>query len=155
MDGLLRKDHISAAVLIAMGTTITVVGSHYHMGSLVNMGPAFIPVVLGVIMILVGAIIGLLARARTTEERAEQALPPLPDFRGVACILAASVAFIVFSNYGGLIPATFASVFVAALGDRDNTWKSAALLALAMVVFGVCVFHFGLKVQMPLFGWGG
>jgi hypothetical protein len=155
MDGSLRKDHVSAVVLIAMGIAIVVTGSRYPMGSLVNMGPAFIPVVLGTIMMVVGAALGLLAKTRTPEERAEQTLSPLPDFRGVACILAGSATFISLANYGGLIPATFISVFIAALGDRNNTWKSAALLGLSMVVFGVLVFHLALKVQLPLFGWGG
>ena len=51
-------------------------------------------------------------------------------------------------------PAAFASVFVAALGDRGNTWKTAAAIGAAMSVFGVLVFHYGLRVQMPLLAWG-
>jgi hypothetical protein len=52
------------------------------------------------------------------------------------------------------VPATFGSVFVAAMGDRKNTWKTSLLLSIAMVVFGVLVFHWGLRVQLPLFTWG-
>lgn len=150
-----RKDHIGALVLVAMGATIIIGGSRYPMGTLVNMGPAFIPVVIGIIMTGVGVVIGLLANARTPEERTEQALNQLPDLRGGACILAASAAFILFANYGGLIFAAFVSVFIAALGDRNNNWKSASMLGGAMVVFGVIVFHFGLSVQLPLINWGG
>ena len=62
--------------------------------------------------------------------------------------------FVLLGAYGGLVPATFASVFIAAMGDRKNTWKSAALLGVVMVVFGVIVFHYGLRVQLPLFAWG-
>ena len=152
-----RKDYIGAAVLTAMGVAIITIGSRYPMGTLVNMGPAFIPVVLGIIMTIVGIVISLLTKTgtRTPEERAEQALSRLPDLRGAACILAASAAFIFFANYGGLVPAAFVSVFIAALGDRNNTLKDASMLGGAMVVFGVVVFHFGLSVQLPLFTWGG
>ena len=153
--GSVRKDHIGALLLVTMGAAIIIVGSRYPMGTLVNMGPGFIPVVLGIIMTTVGLVIGLLAKTRTPEERAEQALRRPPDLRGSVCILAASAAFIIFATYGGLVPATFMSVFIAALGDRENTWKSASILSAAMVVFGIIVFHFGLSVQMPLFTWGG
>src|ERR1019366_1409077 len=149
-----RKDHVAAILLVAMGITILVLGTRYRMGTLVHMGAGYIPVVLGILMTAVGLLIGLLARARTPEEQAEQALPEPPDLRGVICILAAVAAFVVLGTYGGLVPAAFASVFIAAMGDRKNTWKSAALLGVVMVVFGVIVFHYGLRVQLPLFTWG-
>ena len=75
------------------------------------------------------------------------------EWRGWGCILAGVVAFVVFGQYGGLVPASFASVFIAALGDRNNTWKNAAMVAAVMVAFGVLVFHFGLSLQLPLFRW--
>jgi hypothetical protein len=149
-----RKDHVAAVLLMAMGIFILLMGTRYRMGTLVHMGAGFIPVVLGIIMTAVGLLIGVLAKAHTPEEKAEQALPQPPDLRGVICILAAVAVFVVLGAWGGLVPATFASVFVAAMGDRQNTWKSAALLGAAMVVFGVIVFHYGLRVQLPLFSWG-
>jgi hypothetical protein len=118
------------------------------------MGAGFIPVVLGILMTAVGLLIGVLAKARTPEEIKEQALPDPPDLRGGLCILAAVGVFVLLGAYGGLVPATFASVFIAAMGDRQNTWKSAAVLGGVMVVFGVIVFHYGLRVQLPLFAWG-
>ena len=50
--------------------------------------------------------------------------------------------------------ATFAIVFISALGDRRNTVKSAFLLAAAMVVVCLIVFSWGLQLQFPLFRWG-
>jgi|BarGraIncu00222A_1022003.scaffolds.fasta_scaffold85200_2 uncharacterized membrane protein HdeD (DUF308 family) len=149
-----RKDHVAAILLMAMGIFILVKGTSYRMGSLVHMGAGYIPVVLGILMTAVGLLIGFLARARTPEEIKEQALPDPPDLRGGLCILSAVGVFVLLGAYGGLVPATFASVFIAAMGDRKNTWKSAALLGVVMVVFGVIVFHYGLRVQLPLFAWG-
>ena len=149
-----RKDHVAAVLLIALGITIVLMGMRYRMGTLVHMGAGFIPVVLGVIMTGVGVVIGLLAATGTPEEKAAQKLPDPPDLRGGICILAAVGVFVLLGMYGGLVPAAFGSVFVAAMGDRENTWKSALLLALAMTVFGVVVFHYGLQVQLPLFAWG-
>ncbi|MEJ0045599.1 MAG: hypothetical protein WDN04_05275 [Rhodospirillales bacterium] len=45
-----------------------------------------------------------------------------PEWRGWICIVASVLAFVVLGKYGGLLPATFAIVFIAALGDRDNVW---------------------------------
>ncbi len=149
-----RKDHVAAVLLMAMGIAILVIGFRYRMGTLVHMGAGFIPVVLGILMTTVGLVIGLLATTGTAEEKAAQALPELPDLRGGVCILVAVGVFVLLGAYGGLVPAAFGSVFVAAMGDRNNTWKTALLLALAMTVFGVVVFHYGLRVQLPLFMWG-
>jgi hypothetical protein len=149
-----RKDHVAALLLIAMGIAILVIGFRYRMGTLVHMGAGFIPVVLGILMTAVGLVIGLLAYAGSAEEKAAQALPAPPDLRGGLCILGAVAVFVLVGAYGGLVPATFGSVFVAAMGDRNNTWKTSLLLALVMVVFGVIVFHYGLRVQLPLFAWG-
>ena len=147
-----RKDHLASVLLIGLGVAIGLNGFRYRMGTLVHMGPGFIPVVLGVIMAAVGLAVGLLAGTGAPAQKKEQELPELPDARGVACILAGVAAFIVFGEYGGLIPAAFASATIAAFGDRKNTWKSAVGLGLAMVVFGIIVFHYGLRVQLPLFG---
>jgi hypothetical protein len=149
-----RKDHVAAVLLVAMGIAILVIGFRYRMGTLVHMGAGFIPVVLGILMTAVGLVIGLLATSGTAEEKAAQAIPDPPDLRGGICILAAVAVFVLLGAYGGLVPAAFGSVFVAAMGDRNNTWKTALLLALAMTVFGVIVFHYGLRVQLPLFMWG-
>ena len=78
-----------------------------------------------------------------------------PDWRGWACILGGVIAFVVLGAYGGLMPATFASVFIAAMGDRQNTVKGAAILSAVLTVFCLVVFHFGLSLQLPLFQWGG
>jgi hypothetical protein len=69
-------------------------------------------------------------------------------------ILGGIAAFVVVGQYGGLLPATFAIVFISALGDRHNTFLSAATLALTMTAISVVVFWWLLKVQFPLLTWG-
>jgi len=53
-----------------------------------------------------------------------------------------------------LIPATFACVFVSALGDKDITLKSALVLGVAVTIFGVALFSYLLQVSMPMWRWG-
>ena len=80
----------------------------------------------------------------------EDILPEHPQWLGWACILAGPLMFIIFGTFG-FIPATFACVFVSALGDRTATWKSALVLAVVVTVFGVAVFSYLLQIPMPLF----
>ena len=90
------------------------------------------------------------------EEAASHGHPGgMPDLRGGICIILGILAFLLFGEYGGLLPATFAIVFISALGDRDNTLTEALLLSLAMCFIAVVVFWWALKLQLPLFQWGG
>lgn len=154
----LGKDHIGALLLLALGAGVLALGVGYKMGTLNHMGAGFIPVVLGVLTMLVGVALGVTA-APAGQETISHPLPGHgtkhpPEWRGWLCILGGVVAFVVLGQYGGLLPATFASVFVSAMGDRNNTVKSAAALAAALVVFCLVVFHYGLSLQLPLFQWG-
>ena len=156
----LRKDHLGAALLIALGASVLLLGMGYRTGTLNHMGAGFVPVVLGALMIFVGLAIGVTsaapqpAAAGGLELPAAHAHSDKPEWRGWLCILGGVIAFVLIGEHGGLVPATFASVFISAMGDRQNTWKSAALLGVAMVVFGVIVFHYGLRIQFDLFRWG-
>jgi len=153
------KDHYGALMLLALGAAVLAMGLGYRMGTLNRMGAGFIPVVLGVLMMGVGVAVGV-----TAEPPGREAAPahPLPgdgkhkgiDVRGWACILAGVLAFVVLGRWGGLLPATFASVVVSAMGDRQNTWRGAALLGAILAVFCLIVFHYGLNLQLPLFQWG-
>ncbi len=71
------------------------------------------------------------------------------------CILSGPALFVVFGTLGGMAPATFACVFVSALGDRDSNWKSSLILAAFITVFGVGLFHYLLQVPMPVLQWQG
>ncbi|MNI53324.1 Tripartite tricarboxylate transporter TctB family protein [compost metagenome] len=78
----------------------------------------------------------------------------MPDLRGSVCIILGILAFLLLGEYGGLLPATFAIVFISALGDRKNTIKQAILLSVAMSAIAVVVFWWALQLQLPLFRWG-
>ena len=153
------KDHVGGALLVATGAAVVVAGVGYGMGTLRQMGSGFFPVVLGVLMALVGvALLATASRASDaarTEPAAETAhlAGPAMQWRGWLCILGGVLSFVVLGTHGGLVPASFAAVFVAALGDRGNSVRAAASLAALMTALGVVVFHFGLHLLLPLFTW--
>jgi len=63
---------------------------------------------------------------------------------------AAVALFILLADRAGLAPATFACVFVGALGTSSTRLVEAAVLAAAVTVFGVVLFRYGLQVQFPI-----
>lgn len=111
------------------------------------------PTVLGVILIFLGILIAGTAVAAPPVEGEERILPPNPQWWGWFCIIAGPALFILLGTYFGLIPATFACVFVSSLGDRTATWKGSLVLATVVTVFGVALFSYVLKVPMPLLEW--
>lgn len=146
-----NRDYYGGALMFLIGLGAILQGRTYSMGTLSRMGPGFFPVSLGVILALAGAAIALSARFAEREAE-EKALPP--EWRGWFCISLSIVAFVVLGKYGGLVAATFAIVFISALGDRQNTVKSALVLAVAIVAICLIVFWWALQMQFPLFGWG-
>jgi hypothetical protein len=94
-----------------------------RLGTLMHMGPGFLPTALGIILIGLGiAIAGTALTAPESED--EHILPENPEWFGWSCILAGPLCFILFGNYFGLIPAIFSCVFVASLGDRTAKLKN-------------------------------
>jgi hypothetical protein len=150
-----NKDYYGGGLILAVGLGVVYRAWHYPLGTLSHMGPGYFPVIVGGALALLGLAIvgtGLSKPRRVCGPQDDEATGP--QWRGWGCIVLANVAFIVLGRYGGLIPATFAIVFISALGDRENTFKSALILASVMVVVCVVIFAWALKLQFPLLTWG-
>lgn len=140
-----HRDHYAGLLIAAIGAGAIYEGSQYGIGTLTSMGSGFFPVMLGVGMILMGALMAAM-RPVVTESHGIHA----PNWRGAAAIVLAVVSFILLANRAGLAPATFCCVFVGALGTEGTKLTEAAVLALGVTVFGVLLFHYGLQVQFPI-----
>lgn len=155
----LTRDRLGGVLLVALGAAAALAGAGYGLGTLRQMGSGFFPAVLGVLLALIGVVVLATAtrapQAHLANAPAETAhlAGPVVQWRGWLCILGGALAFVALGQHGGLVPASFASVFIAALGDRRNSVRDAALLAAAMTVLGVVVFHYGLHLLLPLLTW--
>ena len=151
-----KRDFYAGGLMLLLGLGIALKGASYRLGSLMHMGPGFLPTALGVLLVLLG--IAIAAPALVPSDGSDQDQSILPANRqwwGWFCILMSPVLFIVFGRYFGMAPGTFACVFIAALGDRNATWKSTIVLSTVVTVFGVSLFSYFLQVPMPIFTWGG
>lgn len=151
-----HKDFLGGMLMVVLGLAAAYEASHYNLGSLRRMGPGYFPMVLGILLAAVGVLIVASSRRKTgTVAAMEIAAENLrPEWRGWICICAGIAAFCIFGIYGGLLPATFATVFISALGDRQNTLRTALVLAALMTIVCLIIFWWLLQVQFPLFRWG-
>jgi hypothetical protein len=148
-----KKDYYAGGLMTLIGVGSILEARHYNPGTLFHMGPGFFPVILGVTMTCLGILIALVAAVGSPDD--EQMVMPRPEWRAWACILAGPIVFILLGNYGGLIPATFACVFISAMGDRESTWLGSLILAAGVTFFGVLLFSYLLQVSLPMWRWGG
>jgi hypothetical protein len=149
------KNYAAGGSMLLIGGGALAQSLQYGLGTPGEVGSGFFPAAVSGVLALLGLAIVLRARIQTGSADDAQVQPFRWEWRGWLCIIASIAAFMVLGQYGGLLPATFVSVFVAAMGDRKNTWRSAALLAGGITVVAAVVFSWALQVQLPLFQWGG
>jgi putative tricarboxylic transport membrane protein len=149
-----KRDFYAGLLMIFFGLVLALKGPSYRLGTLMHMGPGFLPTALGALLICLGIAISVSA-IPVPEGEDEDILPEHREWFAWACILCSPLAFMLFGSFFGLAPGTFACVFVAALGDREITLKNAALLSLLISVAGVALFSYVLQIPMPVFTWRG
>jgi hypothetical protein len=159
-----KRDYYAGGLMSLIGIGVILEARHYNLGTLFHMGPGFFPIILGVTLTLIGLLIAGAAAAAPAAEEDLFHLPN-PQWRAWTCIIGGPILFIVFGvdspllqsivKYPtGLIPATFACVFVSALGDRESTLRGSFILAVGITFFGVLLFSYLLQVSMPMWRWG-
>ena len=152
-----KRDFYAGGLMLLIGLGIALKGTTYRTGTLMHMGPGFFPTALGVILVLLGIAIAATGLTGSAEdsEHGNSILPDNPQWWAWFCILMSPIGFIAFGSQFGMIPGTFACVFIAALGDKRATWKGTIALATVVTIFGVSLFSYLLQVPMPILTWWG
>jgi hypothetical protein len=148
-----KRDFYAGGIMTLLGAGVTLNSLSYNTGTLMHMGPGMFPFILGVTLTFVGVLI-FGTSIVTPLEPDEHILPRNKEWLGWFCILAGPVLFIIMGHYFGMAAATFSCVFVSALGDREATWKSSALLGLFITIPGCLLFSYVLQLPFPLFRLG-
>lgn len=142
-----RKDLGAAAMFVAIGAYFALEAMNYDLGTPLRMGPGFMPVLLGSVLVVLGlaiAVVGL----RGPDADAPQPFP----WRGIILILGSIVFFAAVLRGLGFLPTVFLSALATALSSRDNNWLSAAIIAIALTVLCTLIFVIGLGLIVPWFG---
>lgn len=142
-----RNDLASAAIFVAIGSYFALEALNYELGTPLRMGPGFMPVLLGSILVLLGLAIAVVAFFRTDEGE------PQPfAWRGVVLVLGTIIFFGATIRGLGFVPVVFLSALFTAFSSRENNPLGAVLIAVALTVLCLVIFVIGLGLLVPWFG---
>ena len=116
-------------------------------GSALEMGPGYFPLIIGILLLVLGAAI-LRVGIRKQAEKAEK-LEAL-NWRSIILIALAPVLFGVLIQRTGLIPATAAAILAASFASSRMTVRLALGLTVGLTVGCVIVFRYWLGLNLPL-----
>lgn len=139
------RDFWAGVMFLAFGLFAAVWAvANYQMGSAVRMGPAYFPAVLGGLLAVLGLIV--LIESLSIEGPAVAKI----NLRPLILISAGCVVYGYLMKPLGLVLATAALVFIAALGGHEFKWKEVTILYVVLIVFSVLVFVKGLTLPFPI-----
>jgi hypothetical protein len=144
------KDFWIGAIFIVLGLGAVFTRGELAMGTSFRMGPAFFPVVLGILLAVIGVAGVLRSFFRHGEPMEKLHLKPL------ALVTLAVVLFGILMRGAGLVPAAVVLVLVSAFAHPRFSWKEAGLLAAGLAVFAYVLFIKLLGLPIPALGaWLG
>jgi hypothetical protein len=140
------RDLLAGCLFLIFGLAFLFFAQDYQLGSARRMGPAYFPVVLSLMLIVIG--VATAARGFLVPG------PPIRDVAGkaLAVVTAAVVLFGLLVRGVGLGVAVAALVIVSAAASRGFRLLPALLLGLALAAFCILVFVTGLGLPFPALG---
>ena len=141
------KDFVAGLMFAGIGVAAIVIASNYTLGTAARMGPGYFPRILGILMIVLGAIIAL--------RSLRVAGPPLPGWkwRPVLVILGSVIVFGLVVNWLGLVFSTMLLIVLSSAASTEFRPKEAVISGVLLAALAVGVFIIGLKLQMGI--WPG
>jgi putative Mn2+ efflux pump MntP len=127
---------------------VVVTAAAYPIGTTRAMGPGYVPLALGAILVVLGLGIILVEGRSREPERLD-----IPGIRPLIWIPAAVLAFALTIRTFGLAPAVFLTAYISTLADREIGVVRAVVLAACLTVASVLVFKWGLGLQMEVWKW--
>jgi len=141
------QDLGAGAVFLLIGAAGAYFGNDLAFGTASRMGPAYFPVLLSWLIILIGVIVGF--RGLTIEG---PQIEPV-QLRPILFVVAAILLFGYLIDTIGLALTALALTIVAAYARRDASLSEALLLGAGLAMFAVLVFVYALSQPLPAW-WG-
>ena len=136
---ILRRDLLAGLLFLAIGAGAVYVGRDYGMGAVQNMGPGFIPVSLGLMLMVLGLVNCLMAVRNLGSGETVESVPIV----AIVLITAAVIIFGLLVERTGLLIASGAVVIISSLASRLPLWKIMVSLVVLLTI-AACLFVFGM-----------
>ena len=149
----IKKRETGAAIFwILLGVTAFVWSATFPFGSWKAPGPGFLPLILGLILILLGG--ALFFQAVTQKDKGDEVrVPPLlphgAPFRRVGLTLAILILSVALLPHLGFILTAFFLILLTVQAIQPRTWRFALFYALVSALSASVLFQVLLKTQLP------
>ncbi len=141
-----QKDFLAGILFVALGVFFSGLGTKYKFGSAANMGPGYFPTVLGILMLLLGAIVMLMALSSKAKEDSVEKF----DWFATLWVIGSIVLFGILLKPMGLVFSLLGLVLVSSYASPDFHWKSAWINAIVLIIMCLGIFIYGLNLQLQL-----
>jgi hypothetical protein len=138
------KDFYAGLLFIAFGVAAIVVGSGYTLGTAARMGPGYFPRILGILLVVLGALLAL----RATRLQGTRVAPF--KWRPTLTVLGSVVLFGYIVETAGLLVSTVVLIVAASAASHEFRWKEALASGVFFALLAIAVFVFGLKLLLPI-----
>ena len=142
-----RNDLASGAMFVALGGYFALEAMKYEFGTPFRMGPGFMPVVLGGILVALGV-----AVAAKGLGKPDEGAPPRWPWRGIVLVLGTIVFFAATLRGLGFLPVVLISGFATAISSTRNTLLSALIVSVGLCILCTLIFVVGLGLIVPWVG---
>jgi hypothetical protein len=140
---LTRRNRITGGVMALIGLYVVLEASSFELGSAVRMGPGFLPLGLGILIIVFAVLIAII------NDDGDQPASKIV-WRPVVFVLTSILSFALLIEPVGLLAATAALVFISGAADPEHTWRSLSVLYVILIVAVYVVFVMFLSVPFKL-----
>jgi hypothetical protein len=141
------KDVLAGLVFVGFGLAFAAGATTYAIGSAARMGPGFYPLIVGVLLVVLGAVIV----GRSLREADAEPLSA-PAWRAVALIVGAVMIFGLTARGLGLAPSIFITAALSSLASQRTSIPVALGFGLLLSALCVAIFVFALRLNLQLLG---
>jgi drug/metabolite transporter (DMT)-like permease len=142
-----QRDFFSGLMFVVVGVVFGVGATHYSMGSSARPGAGYFPLLLGVLLTVIGAIV--LFKALTIETEAGDPVGTIA-WRPLVVIVGAIVLFGFTIDRLGLMLAVPLLIVISSLAGDEFHWVGVIANAVVLTLFSWLIFVYGLKLTIPM-----
>jgi len=141
------KDILAGAVIIALGLSFALGALAYEVGDPLRMGPGYMPLALGIIIVGLG--IGIVIKGFIAGEG--EAIGAV-DWRAIVLLTAALLFFGLTVRGLGVAVALLGTTLLASLARSRTSLIEVVLISVGLTVLSVVLFIYVLQLRVPLTG---
>lgn len=144
LNRFLTKDFLSGAMFIAFGLLALYFGQKLAVGTPVRMGPGYVPRMLALIMMSLGAVICIVALVAGGE------LVEKPKWKPITLVTIGIVCFALLFERAGLLPALVVLILISSLGGEEFKLKEVIGNIVVLSILCTLVFKVGLGMNITI-----